>query len=59
VVYFFLKVVFISPVDNSLGGNFNVNVTNNVTMTNVCSDKILTGNITDIDREALVNITYS
>jgi len=28
-------------------------------MKKVCSDEILTGNITDIDREALVNITFS
>jgi len=28
-------------------------------MKNVCNDKILTGNITDIDKEALVKITYS
>ena len=57
VVYFFLKAIFISPVDISAGAGFNS--TKNLNISKDCGDEILTANITDINREALVNITYS
>tara|TARA_B110000285_G_C14614461_1_gene376328 strand:+ start:192 stop:548 length:357 start_codon:yes stop_codon:yes gene_type:complete len=57
IVYRFLKVIFIPPVILPVGDfdrGFNWNITKD------CGgDEILTGNITNIDKEGLVNITYS
>jgi len=52
-----IDITFGSPAGVSLVDNFGSS--NNLTLTNVYSDKILTANITDINREGLVNITYS
>jgi len=51
-----INITFGSPAGISSVDNFD-NL--DFTMIKECSDEILTGNITDIDREALVNITYS
>jgi len=48
-----INITFGSPAGISSVDNLDF------TMIKECSDEILTGNITDIDREALVNITYS
>jgi len=48
-----IDVILKCPADISSGGNLISKLTKE------CGDEILTGNITDIDREGLVNITYS
>ena len=53
-VFFF---VFITPANITAGGDFGFNY--NFNISKECGDEILTANITSIDREALVNITYS
>ena len=57
VVYFFLRAIFIPPVVPD-HGNF-VFQRNYTLPPKDCSDNILTANITDIDKEALVKIRYS
>ena len=57
VVYFFLRAIFIPPAVLSTGNNnFTIG---NFTLPKDCNDEILKAKITDIDRDALVNVTYS